>query len=75
MCFTRECLKDTADCYTCMSHLCTMVNFTIFVQKCIYKILVITRKLSLCGHILGVLKHANTWDQLLGGDETLKLKF
>ena len=31
-----------------------------------------TRKYLLCGYILGVLTHTTAWDQLWGGDETLK---
>ena len=32
----------------------------------------VTRKCRLCGYILGVLTHTTAWDQLWGGDETLK---
>ena len=34
-----------------------------------------TRKHPLRGYFLGVLKHTTAWDQLQGGDETLKCGF
>ena len=33
----------------------------------------VTRKYPLCGYILVVLTHTTTWDQLLGGDVSLRL--
>ena len=33
---------------------------------------IMTRKYSLRGYILGVLTYTTTWDQLWGGDDTLK---
>ena len=36
---------------------------------------IVTRKYPLRGYFLGVLTHTTAWDQLWGGDETLKCGF
>ena len=42
-----------------------------FVENIVY----FTRKYPLRGYFLGVLTHTTAWDQLQGGDETLKCGF